>query len=109
MRGKSYDYLSKTHLLPKGITKRKDGLYSIRKTINGKRITKYSKTLNEAKKIYTELKNNKLLTSNKNLSVKEWTKQWLETYKKPLLKTKSYHDIAIICNKILDKFGETKH
>ena len=93
--------------MPKGITKRKDGLYSIRKTINGKRITKYSKTLNDAKKIYTELKNNKLLTSNKNLSVKEWTIQWLETYKKPLLKTKSYHDIALICNKILDKFGET--
>lgn len=93
----------------KGITLRDDGRYVIRKTINGVRIVKYAKTINEAKKVYTKLKNNLIETKkkeNKILIFEQWTKKWLETYKKPFVTSKTLVDINVNVKKINQNFGK---
>ena len=91
----------------KGITLRKDGRYVIRKCINGQRVVKYARTLNEAKKVYTALKNNKISEQEKVkiYSFKEWCKEWLETYKKPFISERSYKDLNCTMKMIIKKFG----
>ena len=94
----------------KGITKRKDGRYVIRKTINGIRITKYATNINEAKKIYTKLKKNiinKQTKQNKIILLEQWTEQWIEKYKKPFVKSQTLSGIKGIINKINKEFGKT--
>lgn len=95
--------------MPKGITKRKDGRYVIRKTINGIRQVYYSKTLEQAKKIYTKIKNN-LLTKNETIiyTFEKWSNEWIENYKKPFIKELSYRDIKNIIALIIKKFGKCK-
>lgn len=93
----------------KGITLRKDGRYIIRKMINGKSTTKYAKTLKEAQKIYTKLKNNKLSEQNKKTyTIKIWCEEWFNIYKKPFLKQESLKEIKIYLDKIIKDFGNFK-
>ena len=93
----------------KGITKRKNGLYMVRKTIDGVRKTIYAKTLIEAKSIYSKLCKNKIKgnSKNKGKTLQEFSNEWLEIYKKPFIKEKSFNDIFNIVAKINQEFGNT--
>ena len=95
----------------KGITKRKDGRYMIRKVINGKRVTKYTKTLVEARVILQNLKKGKI--ENKTTKVKDdkyildnYAKEYLRLYKKPFLKPRTFSDVCGIVNKFLKVLGK---
>lgn len=90
----------------KGITLRRDGRYVIRKTIEGKRITKYAKTLKEAQKIYTKIKKNKIHEeTTKKYTIKLWCEEWMNTYKKPFVRKESFSDIKNYIIKIEKQFG----
>lgn len=94
----------------KGITLRKDGRYMIRKMIDGKSIIKYAKSINDAKKIYTKLKKNKLeqiksKTKIKQKNLQEWGFEWLELYKKPFVKSKTLSDIKSVIKVISNSLG----
>lgn len=96
-----------------GIKLRKDGRYEVRKMQEGRRISIYAKTLNEAKKILTKLKNNKIKISKevkkqKVYTLKQWYEIWLDTYKKPFLKKKSLDMIKWSISNAIKKFGDTK-
>ena len=95
-----------------GIYQRKDGRYEVRKMENGKRISIYTKTLTEAKKIKSKLRTNKIKISNnetkKDYTLKQWYEIWLDTYKKPFLKKKSLDMINWSINKAIIKFGRYK-
>lgn len=92
-----------------GITLRKDGRYMIRKMINGKRTTFYTKSYREAQKILNKLKKNDMLIEFKqrNISQKlsEWTTEWEETYKKRFISSKSFNDIHNSLKKVIDELG----
>ncbi len=93
----------------KGITLRKDGLYMIRKTIGGKTYTKYARTINEAKKERTRLcKINQDTYSSKNISLKNWMSEWLETCKKPFVSPNSYREICDATKRIDKAFKNLK-
>lgn len=93
----------------KGITLRKDGRYIIRRTINHKTITKYAKTIKDAQKIYTKLKRlNEKGEEQKVYTFKLWVNEWLEKYKKPFIKERSFKDIVNIISDILKVFGNYK-
>lgn len=95
----------------KGITKRKDNRYMIRKIVDGERITKYARTIQEAKLILSKFKKgiykNEKKERVKNYTLKEYTKQWLETYKKPFVNGRTYSDIKSLVNRILNKLGNS--
>lgn len=93
----------------KGITLRKDGRYIIRKVLNGKRITRYARTMKEAQKIYTQIKRD--ITKKepeKVYTIKLWGKEWFEIYKKPFLMPESLKEIQIYIDKINAGFGRVK-
>lgn len=90
-----------------GITKRKDGRYMIRATINGKRITKYEKTLQNAKKTLSALKKKTPEIELNKYLLKDWISKWLEIYKKPFIKEKSFNDIKNSLNIVVNKIGNT--
>lgn len=81
----------------KGISKRRDGRYMVRKMVDGERITQYAHTLAEAKSILQKINTGKLKLTKKerakNYTFKEYSEQWLELYKKPFIKPKSYSAI----------------
>lgn len=89
----------------KGITKRKDGLYMVRKTIKGITYTKYAKTINEAKKIRTKLKRYNESFSTKTYIFKNWAKEWMETYKRPFVKPETFKQIVNAIDRINLIFG----
>ena len=92
-----------------GIKKRQDGRYEIRKMFNGQRVSYYTNTIEEAKKIYRKLKSNKLPVSKeispKKLTTLEWINQWMDTYKKNFITKKSFRDIYNSLTKFIKKFG----
>lgn len=93
----------------KNITLRKDGRYVIRKTINGKQITKYASNITDAKKQLTLIKKNiNINTLPKNYSLKKWALEWLEIYKKPFMSTRAFKNLKNIVNLILKKFNNIK-
>ena len=107
---KFLEYQSEGEEIMPGIKLRKDGRYEVRKMQEGRRISIYTKTLNEAKKILTKLKNNKIKISKevkkqKVYTLKQWYEIWLDTYKKPFLKPKSYEMIISSFRKAIKKFG----
>ena len=91
----------------KGITKRKDGFYMVRKTIGGVRKTYYAKTLIEARSIYSKLCKNTIKNNEglKGKTLSTFINEWLEIYKKPFIQKKSFNDITNIVAKINDQFG----
>ena len=91
----------------KGITLRKDGRYVIRKTIHGITYVKYAKTIKEAQKIYTKLKNNKFNEEKEKIyTLKTWSEEWLETYKKPFVVKKTYSECERAIRNINEKLGK---
>lgn len=97
----------------RNITKRKDGRYVIRKTINGVRISKYAKTKEEAREILQLFKKNKIKVNRtkktaKEFTLEEYSTMWLETYKKPFVNTKTYNEIKTYIVKIINALGKIK-
>lgn len=94
----------------KGITKRNDGRYMIRKTIDNQRITKYAKTIAEAKIILKNMLLGKIKPTKKehikNYTLEQYSTLWLELYKKPFVKAKSYSEIKGFVNKFNQKIGQ---
>ena len=89
----------------KNISKRKDNRYIIRKVINGQRVYKYAKTLQEAKTTLKQIKKESQL----NLPSSHWTfgqftEHWFEVYRKPFVTTRSAYEIKRSMNKILKTF-----
>ena len=75
--------------LPKGITKRPDGRYSIRVMRDGQKVQKYAKTRKEAESILREityeLEHGTFVKDTKQ-TCNQWFETWIETYKKPTTK-----------------------
>ncbi|MBR1984108.1 MAG: hypothetical protein IKA31_00030, partial [Clostridia bacterium] len=108
-----YGFSEKGEDIMPGIKLRNDGRYEIRKMENGKRVSLYAKTLKEAKVIFNKFKNNKILIEQKEETKKEylleeWTKIWMETYKKPFVKERSLKDINYSLNIVLQELGKFK-
>ncbi len=75
------------------ITKRKDGRYMMRYTVNGKRYCLYAHTLSEAKeKLSRELSiiARNVYIEDRRLTVGEWLREWLTTYALPTVKQSTY-------------------
>lgn len=94
-----------------GIKLRKDGLYEIRKMVNGYRKSFYTRSFNTAKKIKKELDSNKICINenkkkNKNKSLREWLIFWRENYKKPFVSKQTYRNILLHTNTIIKKLGD---
>lgn len=93
----------------KGITKRKDGRYVIRKTFNHKTVVKYARTIKEAQKIYIQLKRLSQKGEEKKIyTLKSWSNEWMEKFKKPFVAERTYNDIIIVINNILKGYGNSK-
>lgn len=78
--------------LGQGLSQRKDGLYSARVVVNGKRIEKYFKNITEARKYLVTIKyenEHNILQSN-NCTVNEWFYKWVNIYKKDTVKDATY-------------------
>lgn len=90
----------------KNIIKRKDGRYMIRLTINGKRVSQYAKTINEAKKLRAKLNKNhsSILLEPKCTKLSEWIFEWEEKYKKPFVKNKTFNEIVNNMKKVDNYF-----
>lgn len=106
-------YDNKGRKLPEGISQRKSGLYQIRITIEGKQWIKYHKELAEAKKILRQKQAEIAegsITSLESLRLNDWYVKWLENYKKPKLKQRTYNNYIGYYNKnIRDyKIGQMK-
>lgn len=97
----------------KNVTLRKDGRYSIRKTINGMTIQKYARTKEEARQILQQIKKGKIKVGDKkervnNYTLEEYSKVWLETYKKPFLNDKTYSEVKGLISRINKILGQIK-
>ena len=97
-----------------GITKRKDGRYVIRKTINGVRVVRYARTIVDARQIYQDMKKGKIKANKKTkrsceptkfIKVGEYADYWLETYKKPFVKPSGCRDIKSFLNRFSMAYG----
>lgn len=93
----------------KGITKRADGRYMIRKMKNGKRITVYSTSFTDAKKINTALKNNKIkFEQTNNILLRDWLIEWRDKYKEPFVAESTIKTINTVVNTISQNFADLK-
>lgn len=96
----------------KGITKRTDGRYMVRKVVDGERITLYSHTLAEAKMLLQKINLGKIKPTKKekvkNYTFKEYSEMWLELYKKPFINAKSYSSVKGFVAKLNKQFGNDK-
>ena len=93
----------------KGITKRKDGLYMIRKTIKGVVYTKYARNINEAKKIRTQLNKKPCDNSGaKKYTLITWNKEWLEMYKKPFVVESTFKQIVQAMERVIKIFHDIR-
>ena len=97
----------------KNITLRKDGRYAIRKMVNGVRVTKYSRTKEEARQILQQIKKGKIRIDIKkeqvkNYSLEDYSNLWLETYKKPFINAKSYSAVKNFIIRINKALGQIK-
>lgn len=92
-----------------GIILRKDGRYMIRKMVNGKRITFYTRSYKEALQYYKKLKKDNLLIelkkSNTLQKLSEWIDEWENTYKKNFVSNKTFNDIHNCLKKVYSELG----
>ena len=91
------------------LRKRKNGIYEKRFYYQNKCYSVYSKNLNKLK-IKEKEKIKQLKNSNNNIkndiTIKDWSHYWLENFKKPFVKEKTYFEIKNYINKhIIDKLG----
>lgn len=83
--------------LGKGISQRKDGLYTGRFTSQktGKPVQQYFKSLQECKNWYADAKfadENGSIFSGSNMTLDVWFEYWIENMKKPYIKDSTYRD-----------------
>lgn len=95
----------------KYITKRSDGRYMIRLTINGKRVTQYAKSLKEAQNALSSMKKDKKHIfegyTKLHYTLEEWTEKYMLDYKKDNVSERTFRDTQAlfrIVNKQLGKF-----
>lgn len=92
-----------------GIILRKDGRYMIRKMVNGKRITFYTRSYKEALQYYKKLKKDNLLVelkkSKTSQKLSEWIDEWENTYKKNFVSSKTFNDIHNCLKKVYSELG----
>ena len=106
-------YDNKGRKLPDNITQRKNGLYQVRLTIDGKQWVKYNQDLGEAKKILrkkqAEIAEGSI-TNLEALRLDDWYDRWLQNYKKPKLKQRSYNNYVGYYNRYIrnTKIGRMK-
>ena len=74
---------------------RADGLFEIRPTIGGRRISIYGRTADEiAQKLKKYLKNSKqFIPAKGKLLLFDWFEEWLEVYKKPNVAKNTYENL----------------
>lgn len=75
--------------LPKGISKRQNGLYMGRVMYHGKSHTLYNRSLSQLKKDMTTLRyelEHGMYAEKSKLTFDDWFKTWIETYKAPSVK-----------------------
>lgn len=97
--------------LGQGLSQRKDGRYSARITVNGKRIEKYFSKISEAKRWLNEISYQKEhgMISISELSVDEWFWKWIEMYKKDVVCDSTYKSYkSSYENHIKEKIGFMK-
>lgn len=98
--------------LPKGITQRKDGLYMWRFQYEGEKYTGYARKLSEAKKALNERRyevEHGTYVKEDLITLDDWFRTWIETYKKPFLKAGTLYDYTLTYNKhISPSFGQRK-
>lgn len=96
------------------IRQRKNGLYELRYYENKKQISIYARSLNQLRLKYNKTKNKRIECKN-GLVLNDWYNQWLDKYKKPLLKESSLymimgnfknHILPTLGNKELSKITE---
>ena len=97
----------------KNVCLRSDGRYVIRKVINGNLIVKYAHTKEEARKILQLIKKGKIKVEDKkervnNYTLEQYSKVWLETYKKPFIGAKSYSAVKNFIIRINKALGQIK-
>ena len=94
----------------KNITKRADGRYMAHYQLNKTRIYAYGRTQKQAIEELKKLKK-KVLTYEKvksNYTFAEWNKYWLETYKRPFVKDKTFRDTETLIKEINKSLGHFK-
>lgn len=97
--------------LGQGLSQRKDGRYSARITVNGKRIEKYFQKQSEAKRWLTDVSYNKThgMISVNDLTVDQWFWKWIEMYKKDVVSNSTYKNYkSHYKNHIKEKIGFMK-
>lgn len=98
---------TKAHIRKKGQS------YEIRVQIDGHRISVSSKTLDIAKKKFiqklNEIDKKSIIEQKKNITLKKYMLEWLETTKKPYVKENTYKSYLQVYNvNILPLFGNKK-
>ena len=92
--------------LPKGITQRPDGRYSIRVMRDGQKVQKYAKTRKEAESILREITyelEHGTFVKDTKLTVDKWFNTWVETYKRPTIKAstiaiyQNQYNVHVLC------------
>lgn len=98
-----------------GIKKRKDGRFEVRIQINGKRISKYTKTVTDAKKLLSQFKKRDFSilkkenkTKTKIYTVSQWYEEWLNLYKKPMVSSTTIDLIKSALKNFLPNFQNVK-
>ena len=97
-----------------GIKKRKDGRYEVRFQLKNKRISKYTRTLKEAQKLQSRLKQRNFAVAKiepvkkiKTYTVQQWYNEWIELYKKPMVSSSTIDLINSALKNFLPKFKST--
>lgn len=92
-----------------GITLRSDGRYMIRKMVDGKRTSFYTRSYNEALKILKKLQKDNILVEYKNSTKSDklsvWITQWEETYKRNFVSEKTFNDIHNSLKSVIQELG----
>ncbi len=106
-------YDNKGRKLPDCITQRKNGLYQIRITVDGKQWVKYHNELGEAKKILWQKQAElaeKSITSLESNSLNRWYEKWIENYKRLKLRQRTYNNFVSYYKKNIrdTKLGKMK-
>lgn len=76
--------MAEKNMLPKGISKRKDGRYQARYTLNGKRHTIYGNTQKEVEKKLRDIQyeiDHGIYAKPDRITVDSWYKTWLKEYR----------------------------
>ncbi|MDD3141784.1 MAG: site-specific integrase [Lachnospiraceae bacterium] len=109
----SVRYDNRGRKLPDGISQRKNGLYQIRITVDGKQWVRYHKDLGEAKKILRQKQSEIAegsISNLESLSLNDYYDKWLRIYKKHKLKQRTLNNYIGYYNKNIReaKIGKMK-